>query len=90
MRLAQQEIRSTVSVNMFELSTRKKDEDSDVSSIRSKKGTVTQWRILSKPFLNINCSQHNIELSPECGQKSFATPAVWNVQQTTVSPQRWI
>lgn len=41
MRLAQQEIRSTVSVNMFELSTRKKDDDGDVSSTRSKKGTVT-------------------------------------------------
>uniref|UniRef100_A0A7N6BBH0 Inositol 1,4,5-trisphosphate receptor n=1 Tax=Anabas testudineus TaxID=64144 RepID=A0A7N6BBH0_ANATE len=38
MRLAQQEIRSTVSVNMFELSTRKKDDDGDVSSTRSKKG----------------------------------------------------
>lgn len=40
MRLAQQEIRSTVSVNMFELSCRKRDDDSDVSSIRFKKGTV--------------------------------------------------
>ncbi|TKS73284.1 Inositol 1,4,5-trisphosphate receptor type 2 IP3 receptor isoform 2 [Collichthys lucidus] len=38
MRLAQQEIRSTVSVNMFELSCRKRDDDSDVSSIRFKKG----------------------------------------------------
>ncbi|XP_055365370.1 inositol 1,4,5-trisphosphate receptor type 2 isoform X2 [Betta splendens] len=38
MRLAQQEIRSTVSVNMFELSTRKKDDDPDIISVRSKKG----------------------------------------------------
>ncbi|XP_023811698.1 inositol 1,4,5-trisphosphate receptor type 2 isoform X2 [Oryzias latipes] len=38
MRLAQQEIRATVSVNMFELGSRKRDEDSDVSSNRFKKG----------------------------------------------------
>ncbi|XP_036962516.1 inositol 1,4,5-trisphosphate receptor type 2 isoform X1 [Acanthopagrus latus] len=38
MRLAQQEIRATVSVNMFELSCRKRDDDGDVSSIRIKKG----------------------------------------------------
>ncbi|XP_068168569.1 inositol 1,4,5-trisphosphate-gated calcium channel ITPR2 isoform X2 [Antennarius striatus] len=37
MRLAQQEIRATVSVNMFELSCRKRDDDSDVSGIRLKK-----------------------------------------------------
>ncbi|KAL6106962.1 itpr2 [Pungitius sinensis] len=37
MRSAQQEIRSTVSVNMFELSCRKRDDDPDVSSIRLKK-----------------------------------------------------
>lgn len=40
MRLAQQEIRATVSVNMFEVSCRKRDDDSDLSSIRLKKGTV--------------------------------------------------
>ncbi|KAK2842102.1 hypothetical protein Q5P01_012302 [Channa striata] len=38
MRLAQQEIRATVSVNMFELSCRKRDDDSDVSNTRLKKG----------------------------------------------------
>lgn len=38
MRLAQQEIRATVSVNMFELSCRKRDDDSDISGIRFKKG----------------------------------------------------
>ncbi|XP_034541174.1 inositol 1,4,5-trisphosphate receptor type 2 isoform X3 [Notolabrus celidotus] len=38
MRLAQQEIRATVSVNMFELSCRKRDDDCDVSGIRFKKG----------------------------------------------------
>uniref|UniRef100_A0A671XFD0 Inositol 1,4,5-trisphosphate receptor n=1 Tax=Sparus aurata TaxID=8175 RepID=A0A671XFD0_SPAAU len=39
MRTAQQEIRATVSVNMFELSCRKRDDDgADVSSIRIKKG----------------------------------------------------
>lgn len=40
MRLAQQEIRATVSVNMFELSCRKRDDDGDISGIRLKKGTV--------------------------------------------------
>ncbi|KAK2918004.1 inositol 1,4,5-trisphosphate-gated calcium channel ITPR2 [Channa argus] len=38
MRLAQQEIRATVSVNMFEMSCRKRDDDSDVSNTRLKKG----------------------------------------------------
>ncbi|KAG7217361.1 hypothetical protein INR49_021528 [Caranx melampygus] len=38
MRLAQQEIRATVSVNMFELSCRKRDDDGDLSGIRFKKG----------------------------------------------------
>ncbi|XP_062245333.1 inositol 1,4,5-trisphosphate receptor type 2 [Platichthys flesus] len=38
MRLAQQEIRATVSVNMFELSCRKWDDDSDNSGIRLRKG----------------------------------------------------
>ncbi|XP_056908962.1 inositol 1,4,5-trisphosphate receptor type 2 isoform X1 [Takifugu flavidus] len=38
LRLAQQEIRATVSVNMSELSCRKRDDDGDVSSIRFKRG----------------------------------------------------
>ncbi|KAG7521877.1 inositol 1,4,5-trisphosphate receptor type 2 [Solea senegalensis] len=38
MHLAQQEIRATVSVNMFELSCRKRDDDTDMSSTRFKKG----------------------------------------------------
>ncbi|XP_078139425.1 inositol 1,4,5-trisphosphate-gated calcium channel ITPR2 isoform X1 [Centroberyx gerrardi] len=38
MRLAQQEIRATVSVNMFELSCRKRDDDGDIAGIRLKKG----------------------------------------------------
>ncbi|KAM9807824.1 inositol 1,4,5-trisphosphate-gated calcium channel ITPR2 [Neosynchiropus ocellatus] len=38
MRLAQQEIRATVSVNMFEVSSRKRDEDSDGSGARFRKG----------------------------------------------------
>ncbi|KAM4619267.1 inositol 1,4,5-trisphosphate-gated calcium channel ITPR2 [Polymixia lowei] len=38
MRLAQQEIRATVSVNMFELSCRKRDDDSDITGIKFKKG----------------------------------------------------
>uniref|UniRef100_A0A3Q3J9U7 Inositol 1,4,5-trisphosphate receptor n=1 Tax=Monopterus albus TaxID=43700 RepID=A0A3Q3J9U7_MONAL len=36
MRLAQQEIRATVSVNMFELGCRKRDDDSDIAGIRFK------------------------------------------------------
>lgn len=40
LRLAQQEIRATVSVNMSELSGRKRDDDSDVSGIRFKRGTA--------------------------------------------------
>lgn len=36
--LAQQEIRATVSVNMSELSCRKRDDDSDVTGIRFKRG----------------------------------------------------
>ncbi|KAM4573328.1 inositol 1,4,5-trisphosphate-gated calcium channel ITPR2 isoform 2-T2 [Odontesthes bonariensis] len=38
MRLAQQEIRATVSVNMFELGCRKRDDDGDVSGTKFKKG----------------------------------------------------
>ncbi|XP_041852186.1 inositol 1,4,5-trisphosphate receptor type 2 [Melanotaenia boesemani] len=38
MRLAQQEIRATVSVNMFELSCRKRDDDGDMSGTKFKKG----------------------------------------------------
>ncbi|XP_061085026.1 inositol 1,4,5-trisphosphate receptor type 2 [Conger conger] len=37
MKLAQQEIRSTVSVNMFELSCRKRDEDRETTAARHKK-----------------------------------------------------
>uniref|UniRef100_A0A668ABN8 Inositol 1,4,5-trisphosphate receptor n=1 Tax=Myripristis murdjan TaxID=586833 RepID=A0A668ABN8_9TELE len=37
MRLAQQEIRATVSVNMFEISCRKRDDDSDITGFRFKK-----------------------------------------------------
>lgn len=40
MRLAQQEIRATVSVNMFELSSRKRDDDGEIGSVRYKKGAL--------------------------------------------------
>lgn len=43
LRLAQQEIRATVSVNMSELSCRKRDDDGDVSSIRFKRGTAESF-----------------------------------------------
>lgn len=52
MRLAQQEIRATVSVNMFELSCRKRDDDSDISGIRFKKG--------KRSFLCFYCNQRNM------------------------------
>uniref|UniRef100_A0A7N8YJQ7 Inositol 1,4,5-trisphosphate receptor n=1 Tax=Mastacembelus armatus TaxID=205130 RepID=A0A7N8YJQ7_9TELE len=44
MRLAQQEIRATVSVNMFELSCRKRDDDSDIGNIRFKKESGIHMR----------------------------------------------
>lgn len=43
MNLAQQEIRATVSVNMFEVGCRKTNEG-DVSSRRARKGRLTWWR----------------------------------------------
>lgn len=38
LRLAQQEIRATVSVNMSELSCRKRDDDRDVTGVRFRRG----------------------------------------------------
>lgn len=49
MRLAQQEIRATVSVNMFELSCRKRDDDGDIAGIRFRKG-----RSENSVFLSLN------------------------------------
>lgn len=43
LRLAQQEIRATVSVNMSELSCRKRDDDSDVTGIRFKRGILERF-----------------------------------------------
>lgn len=40
MRLAQQEIRATVTVNMFESKSVKRDDDMDLCIVRSQKGTV--------------------------------------------------
>lgn len=88
MRLAQQEIRATVSVNMFELSCRKRDDDSDASNVRFKKGTAEWWCILTFLYLiywMITNSRWLLGVSPKCGQKTFVTSAVWNMQQTTVS-----
>uniref|UniRef100_A0A665X7U5 Inositol 1,4,5-trisphosphate receptor n=1 Tax=Echeneis naucrates TaxID=173247 RepID=A0A665X7U5_ECHNA len=44
MRLAQQEIRATVSVNMFELSCRKRDDDSDVSGMKFRKDSCLHMK----------------------------------------------
>lgn len=46
LRLAQQEIRATVSVNMSELSCRKRDDDSDVAGVRVKRGTLESFLFL--------------------------------------------
>uniref|UniRef100_A0A665X7W7 Inositol 1,4,5-trisphosphate receptor n=1 Tax=Echeneis naucrates TaxID=173247 RepID=A0A665X7W7_ECHNA len=71
MRLAQQEIRATVSVNMFELSCRKRDDDSDVSGMKFRKGTLgldfKQYPAISimKPilrYLQLLCENHNSDL----------------------------
>lgn len=43
LRLAQQEIRATVSVNMSELGCRKRDDDSDVTGIRFKRGILERF-----------------------------------------------
>lgn len=43
LRLAQQEIRATVSVNMCELSCRKRDDDSDVTGNRFKRGILERF-----------------------------------------------
>ncbi|XP_066541868.1 inositol 1,4,5-trisphosphate receptor type 2 [Hoplias malabaricus] len=43
MQLAQKEIRSTVSVNMFEISCRKREEEGEVSNVRHKKGRDTLY-----------------------------------------------
>lgn len=43
LRLAQQEIRATVSVNMSELSCRKRDDDADVTGIRFKRGILERF-----------------------------------------------
>uniref|UniRef100_A0AAQ4PLC7 Inositol 1,4,5-trisphosphate receptor n=1 Tax=Gasterosteus aculeatus aculeatus TaxID=481459 RepID=A0AAQ4PLC7_GASAC len=70
MRSAQQEIRATVSVNMFELSCRKREDDTDVSSIRLKKDALEETPMshaitIMKPilrFLQLLCENHNTDL----------------------------
>lgn len=42
MQLAQKEIRSTVSVNMFEIGCRKREEEGEVSTFRQRKGRVAE------------------------------------------------
>lgn len=49
MRLAQQEIRATVSVNMFELSSRKRDDDGEISSVRYRKGALKKNKKTLEP-----------------------------------------
>lgn len=44
MQLAQKEIRSTVSVNMFEISCRKREEEGEVCGFRQRKGGVARHR----------------------------------------------
>ncbi|XP_034032686.1 inositol 1,4,5-trisphosphate receptor type 2 isoform X2 [Thalassophryne amazonica] len=98
MRLAQQEIRATVSVNMFELSCRKRDDDGDISSFRFKKGKESglymreEMRgqlkeassVTSKAF-----SAFRKELDPDfegLGQGSEGTGAEEPIEDTQMSP----
>uniref|UniRef100_A0AAQ5ZMC5 Inositol 1,4,5-trisphosphate receptor n=1 Tax=Amphiprion ocellaris TaxID=80972 RepID=A0AAQ5ZMC5_AMPOC len=69
MRLAQQEIRATVSVNMFELSCRKRDDDGDVSSISHvmalEETQMSPAITIMKPilrYLQLLCENHNSDL----------------------------
>uniref|UniRef100_W5LMA3 Inositol 1,4,5-trisphosphate receptor n=1 Tax=Astyanax mexicanus TaxID=7994 RepID=W5LMA3_ASTMX len=74
MQLAQKEIRSTVSVNMFEISCRKREEEGEVSGVRHKKGgahlshlevQMSQAITIMEPilrFLQLLCENHNRHL----------------------------
>uniref|UniRef100_A0A8D3DLA4 Inositol 1,4,5-trisphosphate receptor n=1 Tax=Scophthalmus maximus TaxID=52904 RepID=A0A8D3DLA4_SCOMX len=96
MRLAQQEIRATVSVNMFELSSRKRDDDTDISGIRIKKDSSLHMRedmrgqlkeassVTSKAF----CAFRK-ELDPDLeslGQNSEMVGAEEPLEETQMSP----
>uniref|UniRef100_A0A4W6EC88 Inositol 1,4,5-trisphosphate receptor n=1 Tax=Lates calcarifer TaxID=8187 RepID=A0A4W6EC88_LATCA len=98
MRLAQQEIRATVSVNMFELSCRKRDDDSDVSSVRLKKGKDSglhmredmrgQLKEASSATSKAFCAFRK-ELDPDLeglGQNSEITGAEEVIEETQMSP----
>ncbi|KAM7396526.1 hypothetical protein PAMP_019560 [Pampus punctatissimus] len=98
MRLAQQEIRATVSVNMFELSCRKRDDDSDVSSIRFKKGKAVglhmredmrgQLKEASSVTSKAFCAFRK-ELDPDLeglGQNSEAIGTEEILEETQMSP----
>uniref|UniRef100_A0AAX7VHS9 Inositol 1,4,5-trisphosphate receptor n=1 Tax=Astatotilapia calliptera TaxID=8154 RepID=A0AAX7VHS9_ASTCA len=85
MRLAQQEIRATVSVNMFEVTCKRRDDDSDVSSIRVKKGQLKEASsVTSKAF-----SAFRKELDPDLeglGQNSEIIGTEEASEDTQMSP----
>ncbi|XP_034444276.1 inositol 1,4,5-trisphosphate receptor type 2 isoform X1 [Hippoglossus hippoglossus] len=100
MRLAQQEIRATVSVNMFELSCRKRDDDSDTSGIRLKKDAAgkdlglhmreemrEQLKEASSVTSKAFCSFRKQDPDPEClGNNSEIVGAEEVIEETQMSP----
>uniref|UniRef100_A0A4W6EAB4 Inositol 1,4,5-trisphosphate receptor n=1 Tax=Lates calcarifer TaxID=8187 RepID=A0A4W6EAB4_LATCA len=88
MRLAQQEIRATVSVNMFELSCRKRDDDSDVSSLHMREDMRGQLKEASSATSKAFCAFRK-ELDPDLeglGQNSEITGAEEVIEETQMSP----
>uniref|UniRef100_A0A3Q3WWS6 Inositol 1,4,5-trisphosphate receptor n=1 Tax=Mola mola TaxID=94237 RepID=A0A3Q3WWS6_MOLML len=89
MRMAQQEIRATVSVNMFELSCRKRDDDSDITGIRVKKDDMRgQLKEASSVTSKAFCA-FRTELDPDLeglGQNSEIIGAEEALEETQMSP----
>uniref|UniRef100_A0A4W6EAE0 Inositol 1,4,5-trisphosphate receptor n=1 Tax=Lates calcarifer TaxID=8187 RepID=A0A4W6EAE0_LATCA len=91
MRLAQQEIRATVSVNMFELSCRKRDDDSDVrkdSGLHMREDMRGQLKEASSATSKAFCAFRK-ELDPDLeglGQNSEITGAEEVIEETQMSP----
>uniref|UniRef100_A0A8C4I7X7 Inositol 1,4,5-trisphosphate receptor n=1 Tax=Dicentrarchus labrax TaxID=13489 RepID=A0A8C4I7X7_DICLA len=91
MRLAQQEIRATVSVNMFELSCRKRDEDTDVrkdSGLHMREDMRGQLKEASTVTSKAFCAFRK-ELDPDLeglGQNSEIIGAEEALEETQMSP----
>uniref|UniRef100_A0A3B4V3P5 Inositol 1,4,5-trisphosphate receptor n=1 Tax=Seriola dumerili TaxID=41447 RepID=A0A3B4V3P5_SERDU len=91
MRSAQQEIRATVSVNMFELSCRKRDDDSDVrkdSGLHMREDMRGQLKEASSVTSKAFCAFRK-ELDPDLeglGQNSEIVGAEEVIEETQMSP----